>query len=120
MDISYDPERRILWVTARGVWPDEPGHKAAASQIATLDLPDNAGALIDLRRVDSDTAPRFTQIALRSDRATSRLPRRRAYLVNEGVQFGVARMIQATSPEGVEIEVFTTEDDAIRWLTGMW
>jgi hypothetical protein len=119
MDIRYDPQHRILRVTARGVWPTGADHAAARPQIAALDIPAEAGALIDLRRVDSETAPHFKQIILRSARAMSPVPARRAYLVNEGVLYGVARMIQATSPAGVEIEVFTTEADAIAWLNGI-
>jgi hypothetical protein len=116
MDIRYDPVYRILRVTARGAWPNGTSHSAASEQISALDIPDDAGALIDLREVDSDTAPSFPQVMLRSTRAMGRVPRQRAYLVKEGVQFGVARMIQATSPEGVEIEVFTSEAAAVAWL----
>ena len=46
----------------------------------------------------------------------SGVPLRRAYLVNEGVLFGVARMIQSMSPDDVEMEVLTEEERALAWL----
>lgn len=116
MDIEYDSERRILRVTPQGRWPNGAGHAGARAKVASLDVPPDAGALIDLRQVDAATAPRFTQIAFRSERAMSGLPARRAYLVNDGVQFGVARMIQSMASEEVQVEVFTDETRALAWL----
>ncbi len=85
--------------------------------LAGLDVPSEAGALIDLRAVDPDRAPSYECIRKCSSVALVSPPvRRRAYVALPGVLFGVARMIQALAPDSAAIEVFTDEGEALSWL----
>lgn len=45
-----------------------------------------------------------------------RWPRRRAYLVQPGYQYGVMRPLQSLAAEDMEIQVFTDEAAALEWV----
>ena len=118
MQILYDSEHRILRITARGPWPTAETHIAAQRELAALQLPPDAGVLIDLRNAERNTEPAYQDIVSRARRGLGSLPARRAYVMRPGVQFGAARQIQALAPPGVTIEVFTDEAQALAWLLG--
>lgn len=103
--------------TATGTIPTVAELEAVCrAEIAAGTLTAATRALIDLRAVTE--MPNLSQIQSRADRATNEKawPLRRAYLVLSGAQYGVARQIQAFSPEVIQIQIFTEEEPAWAWL----
>jgi hypothetical protein len=75
-------------------------------------------ALIDLRQVDN--VPTFAELRLIMDDAAkdSAWVKRRAYLVQPGLQYGVARQSEVLAPTVMGIGVFIDESEALAWLGG--
>jgi hypothetical protein len=115
MEVRYDPRDGFARITFTGRWPSEAEQADVTRTLKELDS--STALLIDIRRVDTETVPHHEELMARARRALSEIPRRRAYVVHEGAQFAIARMIQTLVPEGPEIEVFTEEKNAIGWLT---
>jgi hypothetical protein len=115
MEVRYDREVGLARVTVHEVWPAEVDETNLIRTIRQLDP--GVGLLVDLRAVDVSTAAHHEDLLARARRALSEIPRRRAYIVCDAEQDGIARMIQTLTPEGPEIEVFNDEQHAIRWLT---
>lgn len=114
VDTTSAPERLTFTVT--NPWP-------SISQFSSLRqwlidgglLNESSRALIDIRAVTTPDYPEANAIVTAGIRAGA-LPLHRAYLVGSAVQFGFARQLQSLSPASMEIEIFTDEAAALKWL----
>ena len=115
MDRSRAPQ--LMRFTATGTIPTLAELEALCrAEISAGTLTAATRALIDLRGVTE--MPDLAQVQSRAERSTNKKawPLRRAYLVLPGAQYGVARQIQAFSPEAIQIQIFTEEEPAWAWL----
>lgn len=114
MDVSYDAATGIVRIVVTGPRPTEETHRKLAQRLTHMRVPSGAAALVDVRAVQPGTEPHYQDVVGNRERLGE--IGRRAYLVREGNQYGVARMIQATAPQDVDMQVFTDEAAAIDWL----
>ena len=114
--LSYDKTTGILRIDVTGPWPTGKEAPEFVDALARSGAPEDAPVLVDLRRVEAGTEPRYAELATRARDGKLGGPRRRAYLTRPGTQYGTARMIQALLPSGVEMEIFVDENEALAWL----
>jgi hypothetical protein len=109
----------VLRFTATGVCPTVAELDALChAEITAGALTASTRALIDLRGVTE--MPSLEAIQKRANQAINEhaWPLRRAYVVQSGAQYGVVRQMQALSPTGIQIQIFTDEGPALTWLLG--
>jgi hypothetical protein len=114
IDTTSAPHRLIYTVT--DPWPTI-AEFASLRQRLMVDghLTESSRALIDVRGVTTPGYHEATSIVKAALKAGA-FPLRRGYLVGSAVQFGFARQLQALAPASMEIEIFTSESEALVWL----
>jgi hypothetical protein len=119
--IHHDSERGLLLVTATG--PATPElFREVMGAITSGDHPPDADALWDLRGLDFGLVDgRFlrTMLALRRWDFAARGAARVALLVEDDLQYGVARQFELLSGDPVAgYAVFRSPEAALAWLRG--
>lgn len=108
---------RTLRYTFAGDWPTSREHSDTSAQLrAAGHLTANTKALFDIRAAEN--LPHLNEMDHASGLTTAnaRWPLVRGFLVNEGVQFGVARQMQMVAPYDLSIYIFTGAAEAESWL----
>lgn len=106
----------FLRFTIGGAWPSIEDQKALRQGLIDRGLlTGESRALIDIRDVTALPTAADLRAGVEAGRSQGGALARRAYLVLRGVQFGLIRMMQVIA-EDPAVEVFTTEEEALRWL----
>jgi hypothetical protein len=72
--------------------------------------------LIDFRQLASTAGYSDVERIIASAMKDGGWPLFRAYVVGSAVQFGLVRQMKALAPSTVELEIFTSEEEAHVWL----
>ena len=114
VDTARAPQRLVLTVT--DPWPaiDE-FSSLRQSLIKSGHLNELSRALIDMRHANPPNYHDANAIVAAAIKDGA-WPLSRAYLVGSAVQFGFARQLQSLAPRQMEVQIFTSEDEALRWL----
>jgi len=106
----------FLRFTISGAWPSIEDQQALRQGLIDRGLlTSESRALIDIRDITALPSAADLRSGVEAARLQGGAPSRRAYLVLRGVQFGLIRMMQVIA-EDPAAEVFTTEEEALRWL----
>jgi hypothetical protein len=114
--LEFDPEVRILVLTATGKGSADDGYAALRAMSVHPALGPRTPVLIDIRNLDylptRDEARTFGR-----EFAAILADRRVAVLTEPGVRYGVARAVeQLAALYGGDLAAFMSADEALRWL----
>lgn len=115
-DVQGAPQ--FIRYAVTGEWPTIDEHRALRQALIEQGhLTRETRALFDIRM--SATTPDYGEVRTMISAAMTQggLPLRRAYLVGTAVQVGLVRQMQSLAPPSIAVEVFTTEAEAIAWLS---
>jgi hypothetical protein len=119
MPIDIDTSEAPLFVriTLRGEWPTvDEQRDTRRALMANGHLNAETRALIDFRQLASTAAYSEVEKMIASAMQDGGWPLYRAYVVGSAVQFGLVRQMKALAPAPVELEIFTSEEEAHVWL----
>jgi hypothetical protein len=117
IDIDTSEAPSFIRITLRGDWPTLEEQRDARHQlIAAGDLIAETRALIDFRPLATTAAYSEVATIIASAMKDGGWPLVRAYVVGSAVQFGLVRQMKALAPATVQLEVFTSEEEAHVWL----
>lgn len=114
---SIDPSRRLLLTRAFGVLSDADILSGAAQLLADPAFDPTFNELMDLREV-ADVAMSHATMAGVAGRSILKTGVRRAFLTQNEMQFGMARMFSTLSAtRGHLWRIFRSCDEALAWLS---
>jgi hypothetical protein len=117
IDVDTSEAPSFIRITLRGEWPTlEEQRDARQEMMKSGDLTAETRALIDFRQLASTAGYSDVESIIASAMKDGGWPLFRAYVVGSAVQFGLVRQMKALAPSTVELEIFTSEEEAHVWL----
>lgn len=117
IDVDTAEAPYFVRITLRGEWPTlEEQRDARRALMANSHLTAETRALIDFRQLASTASYSDVEKIIASAMQDGGWPLYRAYVVGSAVQFGLVRQMKALAPPTVELEIFTSEEEAHVWL----
>lgn len=117
IDLDVTDAPAFVRITLRGEWPTlEEQRDVRRTLIADGHLTAETRALIDFRLLASTAGYSDVEEIIASAMKDGGWPLFRAYVVGSAVQFGLVRQMKALAPATVELEIFTSEEEAHVWL----
>jgi hypothetical protein len=117
IDLDTSEAPAFVRITLRGEWPSlDDQREARLMMIANGHLTPDTRALIDFRQLASTAGYSDVAHIIAAAVKDGGLPLHRAYVVGSAVQFGLVRQMKALAPPTVDLEIFTSEEEAHVWL----
>jgi hypothetical protein len=117
IDTDTSEAPAFIRITLRGDWPTLAAQRDARQQlIAGGHLTAATRALIDFRQLVTTAGYSDVEAIIAAAMKDGGWPLFRAYVVGSAVQFGLVRQMKALAPATVELEIFTSEEEAHVWL----
>lgn len=117
IDVDTAEAPTFIRITLRGEWPTLDEQRDVRQQLMkTGQLTAATRALIDFRELSSTANYTDVEKIIQSAMKDGGWPLFRAYVVGSAVQFGLVRQMKALAPATVELEIFTSEEEAHVWL----
>jgi hypothetical protein len=107
----------FIRITLHGDWPTLDEQRQVRQQLmAAGELTAETRALIDFRQLATTAGYSEVEQIIAAAMKDGGWPLFRAYVVGSAVQFGLVRQMKALAPPMVELEIFTSEEEAHVWL----